>query len=291
MRRDRRFTGIAVLSVISHVLFYALMIKIAVWTVDYSKHRRGGGLGLVQIAELAPPPKREPLRSPVRPRERVDLTRFEYDPENSDDTNIVERSRKLGDPRGSSRSSSSPKPAASIKSSNPPLSPPITHIETSRIPPINLPSIAQTSAVEPAPSPPDPQKNQKKASAEGGRDWPLRTGPAATSLGTRELGLDEVKAQYRAYVRQKIWQVNERNKPKDWIRDTLSQRASTDFLLTIGRSGDVVSLTMTRPSGYSVLDRAAREAILLARPFDGFPQNAGDVITFNVEVKYEPIFR
>jgi TonB family protein len=76
--------------------------------------------------------------------------------------------------------------------------------------------------------------------------------------------------------------------PSDWIRDVLTQRVSADFEIMIGRGGQLLSARLTRSSGYPTLDDAARQAIYIARPFEGYPPGAGDTLTLKVTVYYAP---
>jgi len=77
--------------------------------------------------------------------------------------------------------------------------------------------------------------------------------------------------------------------PREWVRDVLRDKVSTDFSLSIRRDGRIASLQMTRSSGYRVLDEAARQAIYIASPFEGFPQNAGETILLTVTVYFFPL--
>jgi TonB family protein len=100
--------------------------------------------------------------------------------------------------------------------------------------------------------------------------------------------MQPVQAQYMARVRAKVSKINEANMPRDWVETVLTGKVSAIFSLTIKRDGRIQSLTLLRPSGYSILDGRAREAIYIASPFEGFPQNAGDTITLQVTVYYTP---
>jgi TonB family protein len=89
-----------------------------------------------------------------------------------------------------------------------------------------------------------------------------------------------------ALVRAKIRRVNERIMPREWIKDVLRGKVSAEFKLVIRRDGQILSAELWRPTGYSVLDASARQAIFTASPFEGFPQAAGNTITFTVTVYF-----
>jgi len=76
--------------------------------------------------------------------------------------------------------------------------------------------------------------------------------------------------------------------PRKWIESVLSNKVSALFGLVLERGGRVSRLWLVRSSGYAVLDARAREAILLASPFEGYPQAADDSIQFTVVVYYTP---
>jgi TonB family protein len=118
-----------------------------------------------------------------------------------------------------------------------------------------------------------------------------RTTRAEESRGTPEFSPTAVQAQYLAYVRAKISRTNERIMPRDWIRDVLRDKVSSEFVVQLRRDGEVQSAILTRSSGFAVLDAKAREAIYIARPFEGYPPNAGDTLTVTVTVFYAPIYR
>jgi len=69
----------------------------------------------------------------------------------------------------------------------------------------------------------------------------------------------------------------------------LRDKVSADFSVDIKRDGQILATRLLRPSGYSVLDDYARQAIFTASPFEGFPQAAGNTITFTVTVYFFPL--
>ena len=89
-----------------------------------------------------------------------------------------------------------------------------------------------------------------------------------------------------AYVRAKIRKANERIMPRDWIKDMLSNKVSADFTVVIRRDGSILSTRMVRSTGYSVLDDSARQAIFTASPYEGYPQDAGNSLTFTITVYF-----
>jgi hypothetical protein len=89
-----------------------------------------------------------------------------------------------------------------------------------------------------------------------------------------------------AVVRAKIRKTNERMMPREWIKDVLRDKVSAEFYVVIRRDGQILSAELRRTTGYSVLDDYARQAIYTASPFEGFPQAAGNTITFNVTVYF-----
>lgn len=287
---DRRFVKILVASVIAHFVFYALIIQLDLMRKLDSSPLRGSRTELILVTEVGPPPKSPPLRTLTEPLERADTRRMEYDPERSNDTDLIARSPKLGNPEGSSNRSTAPKPTAvkptaesgssATTQQKPLIVPPVTAPVVAQALPSQIPSLPTStlkSTSQNIEAPPPASANQSPQSQE--------------SRGTRAFSIDEVKSQYRALVRAKILKVNERNMPRDWIRDVLNNEVSADFSIKIGRGGRLLAVTRTRSSGYPTLDSAAREAIYNAVPFEGYPQDAGDEITLTVTVLYAPYYR
>jgi TonB family protein len=77
--------------------------------------------------------------------------------------------------------------------------------------------------------------------------------------------------------------------PREWIKDVLREKVSAEFLLVIKSDGQILTAELWRPTGYPRLDASAREAIYTASPFEGFPQTAGNTITFTVTVYFFPL--
>jgi TonB family protein len=118
----------------------------------------------------------------------------------------------------------------------------------------------------------------------------LEAAPAGARRGNASestaLGLEAVQGQYMAAVRVKIRTANERIMPREWIKDVLRDKVSADFSLVIRRDGQILATRLIRSTGYSVLDDNARQAIYTASPFEGFPQVAGNTITFTVTIYF-----
>ncbi|HWP44444.1 MAG TPA: energy transducer TonB [Blastocatellia bacterium] len=286
--RDRRFARLLAASVVCHLIFYVVVIQLDLRSRDREPNYTGRPAELVKLIDVAPPPPSKPLRAIVEPIERADLSRMEFDPERGDDIHLVSRSPRLGSQQGAASApgqmrKSAPSPPAE------PGPPAFAPVRTNRIPPPTAPIIAQLPSVT-APPPPVPQQAVKPA-APPESDAP-EPGPARgrASQGTKNLGLQVIQSQYMAYVRAKISKVNERIMPRKWIQEVLTDKVSGDFELQLGRGGRILSARLARSTGYSQLDRVAREAIYMASPFDGYPRDAGDTITLTVTVYYTPLW-
>lgn len=286
---DIRFRKILVSSVIAHVLFYGLIIQLDLMRKLEDVPPRQSRTGLVLVTEVGGPPKSPPLRSIAEPLERADVRRMEHDPQHSNDKDLVASSPKLGNPEGTAQQSKAPKLSA-IK---PPASsgaPASTPQKTGPTPPATTPIVAQTL---PTPAPPVPTgvlRNQNQNTEAPPPVAPsVRAPESQESRGTRAFSMDDVSGQYMALVRSKISKANERSMPRDWIKDILNNGVSADFQITIGRGGRLLAVELRRSSGYPTLDSAAREAIYNARPFEGYPQDAGEQIILTVKVSYAPL--
>jgi outer membrane biosynthesis protein TonB len=293
LRNERVFARLLVVSAILHIVFYAGIILLNVWEMRRIKlmHQQAGGLEL--ITEIAPPPSSSRLRTPTVALERADVRRFEYDPQNANDTDLIARSPNPSTQRGSKGTqpsatqveaqinrtrgggqenrpgpvSAQPPVIASVPSTN--ALPPTTAAATT-VPPGATPS---PPAPRPAPAP----------SSEAAAGTQRGTGSESTSFGTQR-----ISAQYIAFVRSKVSRVNEAYMPRDFVNTTLGGEVSADFIMVLDRSGRIVRLTLERPSGFKALDATARQAIVNASPFEGYPQTAGDTITLTVTVYYHP---
>lgn len=281
--RDRRFARILAASVVCHVIFWSIVVRLDIWS-KWEETRAAQQPELVVVAEIAPPPER-PLRATPEKLDRVDKDNLKFDPRRADDVNLVARSPKLGSPAGKqtgAEKSQSAKPSASPSASAATdgkkliaIAPPLPVVTAQApAPPANIPSAslpAQNTAAPPAPPAPSGLSEREERQ------------------GTRELSMQSIESQYLAYVRARIGQVNERIMPSDWIKDVLTQRVSADFEIQIARGGQLLSARLTRSSGYPTLDDAARQAIYIARPFEGYPPGAGDTLTLKVTVYYAPL--
>jgi TonB family protein len=75
--------------------------------------------------------------------------------------------------------------------------------------------------------------------------------------------------------------------PRKWVEDMLTGKVSANFDLLLGRGGRILSVRLVRSTGYPQLDDIARQAIYMASPFEGYPQQAGESILFTVTVHYD----
>ena len=135
------------------------------------------------------------------------------------------------------------------------------------------PRVPRETAVNHPPTPPAPARSD--ARSEG-------------VSGTVELGIETIRAQYMAQVRSKIRKTNERIMPRKWIEDILTDKVSADFEVLLGRGGRILSIRLNRSSGFSQLDDIAKQAIYIASPYEGYPQDAGETIALTVTVYYHP---
>ncbi len=297
--RDRRFTLLFAMSVIVHVIFYAALIKLDSWAImqAIASGKRQGSL--VKLIELAPPAGRIPLRTAPEPLQRADINRLKFDPATADDVHLVQRSPKPAERRGSSghlppadliekqlrASSGSGGHERAGTATDQPAPPRPSSIQANRIGQLDEAVNARTPPALTAPVPPTPLPKQDSEAANAGGAEPSPAGTRrASSSESSVLGLEETQGQYMALVRAKIRKANEKIMPREWIKDVLRDKASADFSLIIKRDGQILSSRLLRSSGYSVLDDYARQAIFTASPFEGFPQVAGNTITFTVTI-------
>jgi len=299
--RDRRFTVLFAISVISHLIFYVVLIKLDSLTIMQARQGGRQQVEVVKFVDIAPPPDHIPLRTAPEPLERADLKQLQFDPSSADDIHLIPRSPRPAEQRGSGgrlpsadqierqlRASRGNSPRARLDSKLDQSNPPATSsIQANRIPNLEEARIAQTPPTQAAPAAPAPSSNPEPNPPGAGH-------PDAASAGTRRgsssestaLGLEAAQAQYMALVRAKISKANERIMPRDWIKDVLRDKVSADFELIIRRDGQILSTRLVHGSGYSVLDAYARQAIYTASPFEGFPQTAGSTIIFTVKVYF-----
>ncbi|MEK6286636.1 MAG: TonB C-terminal domain-containing protein [Acidobacteriota bacterium] len=298
--RDRRFTSLLAVSVVVHVIFYAALIKLDSWAMMRAIASGRSQASLVTLIELAPPPDRA-LRTAPEPLERADINRLQFDPATADDVHLVARSPKPSTQKGNAgRLPSADQIERQLRASrgsggrdrtapaaHQPTPPETSSIQANRIPVLDEAMIAQTPPTQAVPTPPTPaQKPDVIPNNTAGSD--------ATAAGVRRgnrsessaLGLEAAQGQYMALVRAKIRKANERIMPREWIKDVLRDKVSADFLLVIKRDGQILTTRLARSTGYSVLDDYARQAIYTASPFEGFPQAAGDALTFTVTVYF-----
>ncbi len=302
---DRRITQIFAASAICHLLFYAMIIWLSWQAMRNHIAQPTRQPELIRIAELAPPADKMPsLRSHSEAIERADTTKFQYDPDNANDVSLTNRSPKPKTARGietklpsssqienqikaSRGAGDSDKPSTSNAASQPPE---IPQVSATRPPQPDKSVAAQGIPTQTTPAPPAPTAPKSAASGTTNNSQPTaQTGrPQGNSEESAAFALERARAQYNAYIRSKIIKINERILPKDFIETVLTNTASAEFELIIGRSGQILSTQLLRSSGYKQLDARAREAIQLAKPFEGYPPNAGDTIKVTVTIYYTP---
>lgn len=281
---NRRFTRILALSVIGHIFFYAWLVNLDMSSDRWRAERSGAQTELVKITEIAPSINRPPLRSAPEPVEQADVARMEFDPNRADDVHLRSRSQKLGSTNAEAASTKLPREAA--RNQTIPQSKP-SPAKVERISPPAGVVISQLPA--PQAAPPAPASVQIPTAPSSTAPAPARqSARSEASSGTVELGLETIKAQYMAQVRAKIRKANERIMPRKWVEDMLTNKVSADFALALGRGGRIVSVRLARSTGYSQLDDIAKQAIYMAGPYEGYPQEAGETIALTVTVHYAP---
>jgi outer membrane biosynthesis protein TonB len=299
--RDRRFAFLLALSVAAHLLFYAALIKLDSWAMMRALASGRHQTTLVKLIEIAPPPERSTLHSPPESLERADVSRLQFDPATADDVHLIQRSPKPTEQRGNSgRLPSADVIEKQLRASrgsadrdragtaaHQPTPPQTSSIQANRVPQFDEAVTAQIPPTQVAPAPPAPAP---KSDATANNSATLEAAPAGARRGNASestaLGLEAVQGQYMAAVRSKIRKANERIMPREWIKDVLRDKVSADFSLVIKRDGQILATRLIRSTGYSVLDDYARQAIYTASPFEGFPQVAGNTITFTVTIYF-----
>jgi outer membrane biosynthesis protein TonB len=281
---NRRLARIFAFSVIGHVFFYAWLINLDMSTDRWHEDYSGAQTELIKITEIAPSLNRPPLRSAPEPVEETDINRMEFDPDRADDVHLRSRSQKLG--RTDAETSSPRLPRENARNQSPaPPAPSSAKIE--RVSPPAGVVISQFPA--PRSAPPVPASIHTATAPSSTAPPPARSvARSDASSGTAELGLETIRAQYMAQVRAKIRKANERIMPRKWVEDMLTNKVSADFELLLGRGGRILSTRLSRSTGYSQLDDIAKQAIYMASPYEGYPQEAGETIALTVTVYYHP---
>ena len=281
---NRRLARIFALSVIGHIAFYAWLINLDISTDRWQAYYSGSETELVMVTEIAPSIDRPPIRSAPEPVEQTDINHMEFDPERADDVHLRSRSQKLGNPDVATHSPRLSREAA-INHLPTPVQPSPARVE--RASPPASPLIAQLPA--PQSAPPAPIVMQNASAPSNNAPAPARPDARPDGVsGTVELGIEAIRAQYMALVRSKIRKTNDRIMPRKWIEDILTDKVSADFELLLGRGGRIRSVRLARSSGYSQLDDIAKQAIYIASPYEGYPQEAGEKIILTVTVYYHP---
>jgi TonB family protein len=285
------------MSVVFHLVFYAALIKLDSLAMMRARASGKRQVSLVRLIELAPPPERSTLRTAPEPLERADIDRLQFDPATADDVHLVQRSPKPAERRGTSGhlppadlierqlrasrgSGGRDRPGPTTHQPTPPIT---SSVQANRIPQLDEAVITQTPPTQAAPVPPAPKQDANTTTAGGSEAAQAGTRRGSSSESSA-LGLEAAQGQYMALVRAKIRKANEKIMPREWIKDVLRDKVSADFSLVIKRDGQILSTRLLRSSGYSVLDDYARQAIFTASPFEGFPQAAGNTITFTVTI-------
>lgn len=299
--RDRRFTSLLAASVVVHLIFYAALIKLDSWAMMRAMASGRRQVSLVELIELAPPPERSTIRTAPEPLERADIKKLQYDPASADDVHLVQRSPKPAERRGSAghlppadlieRELRASRAAGGRDLRGPthrqPIPPETSQIQANRIPSLDEAVIAQAPPNQAVTVPPAPSPRQDSATTGVGSSEASQAGTRrGSSFESSALGLEAAQGQYMALVRAKIRKSNEKIMPREWIKDVLRDKVSADFSLVIKRDGQILTTRLLRSSGYSVLDDYARQAIFSASPFEGFPQAAGNTITFTVTIYF-----
>jgi outer membrane biosynthesis protein TonB len=287
-------------SVVVHLIFYAALIKLDSWAMMQAIANRKQPVSLVKLIEIAPPPDRATLRTAPEPIERADVSRLQFEPNNADDVHLIQRSPKPAEQRGAGgrlpsatqiekqlramrgqSDRNQPGPAA-----HHPAPPTTASIQGNRVPQLDEAVITQTPPMQTVPSTPAPSPKLDANASNSGAEGSVPGTRRGSNSESSALGLEAAQGQYMAYVRAKIRNANERIMPREWIKDVLREKVSADFLLVIKRDGQILTARLARSTGYSVLDNYARQAIYTASPFEGFPQAAGNTITFTVTIYF-----
>ena len=291
---ERVFARLLAISCVLHLLFYTGLILLNTWEMRQIKPRRPQGSSLRLIAELVPSQPPTKLRNPTVALERADVSRFQFDPETANDTDLIARSPNPS----TQRPSSSYRPAAGEPAerqrrvggggdqrATPDQSAGLPPPAIAAVPNVRPPVPATPSGLSPgitSPAPPAPRP------APGPTPDPAAGTQRGAGIESTAFGTQRIQAQYIALVRAKVRRNNEAYMPRDYINTTLSREESADFALVVNRLGQIVKLDLIRPSGYRALDVTARQAIVNASPFEGYPQSAGETIPLIVTVYYTP---
>ncbi len=284
--------GIIALSVACHFLFYTTIILLDRWAIQELREksrRRAASTELVKIADLGGGSDLKlTLRRPPETVDPANFNRLKLDLHNADDTRLISKSPRPGSPdadpnRGKNKDVQAAASANPTPQERPPQSRSVSVAQT--VPQPSNQQAGPLPVTAPAPAPGPPRESQPAANNEPS-DRPRVVGRNAGDPG--ELGLQLREGQYIAAVRTKIYKLNERMMPRDWVKTTLADKVSADFDIVLGRGGRLVALKLTRSCGYTTLDTLARQAIVSAAPFEGWPIEASDNLPFTVTVFYTP---
>lgn len=298
--RDPRFNKLLVISVVAHIIFYTALIKLDSWAIQRVIARGKRQPELVQFVELAPPRDAVRLRTAPEPLERADVNHLRFDPENANDIQLLNRSPRQTERRGAhgalpsadeiERRARAARGAAASTALQPPTAssqPPATAIaQATGVTQLDAQPAAPAPSSPPVALPPAPARPEPSGSVSGPREQASAGTHRGESSQSTALALQAAEGQYMAFVRAKIRKANERIMPRDWIKEMLSDKVSADFTVIIRRDGNILSTRMVRSTGYSILDDSARQAIFTAGPYEGFPQDAGNSLTFTITVYF-----
>jgi TonB family protein len=288
-RLDSRFPAIVVSSIVGHLIFFSGLIILSYWSIKSIRHPLLAPDEKVTFLHLSPS---TPLRPPPELPDHVDTRHLALDP-HVDDTHLMARSPSPGLANGAGKSQLPNPENGRLGRDNHDAaagSPRTTSPQPPSSSPIQLGHAAQTDPAtvsglqaKPASPPPPPQgQNQRDAVADSTGKKPEDSG------ASRQLGYRALESQYRAYVRAKIYQENQRIMPKGFIETMLADQVSAEFAVQLTQGGRLKSVRLTRSCGYRTLDDVARQAISLAAPFEGFPPEANDPMEIDVTVHYTP---
>src|SRR5260370_1443874 len=284
---DRRWPSIVALSIVGHVLFFVSLVALDWWVYHIVIPRRPVKTEqLVDVAVLVPAQgDRAPLRAPPAHMELIDPRHLKLET-GPDDTQLSPRSPSPGAPAGSGPRGAGKGSADDSKLPVQPASAPVAVEQPKSQPPrtqtIQAPEVpasdkTATAAlpVSPASQPPAPAAGEKQTSKQPGQSGQIAAKSNKLTLGSGQ-------SQYIAYVRQKIWRVNERIEPRGFVESVLSGEVVAVFSLVLDRGGGGRSNTPPQSLGHKNPAKNPPQAPFLAGPFEGKPPDPPH--TFEVSV-------
>lgn len=292
-RPKGRFPSILAVSAYLNAFFYIGIIVLSWWTYSHWTPRKPVSQYSVKIIDITKGPAPDfQLRLPPEALNRADLNHLKNNPE-EDDTSLAAKSPNPGSGHGAgveagARRGNAKKPDTVARNTRtdttgrtPMQTPPgIPVIQPSPVQPQHQTTsdLPIAKADQPPPPPAEAHKGATNSHGEHGEG----------SANSSELSFRTIESQYRAFVRAKIYKTNQSIMPRSWIETTLNRKVSADYIIIVDRSGKLASIRLARSSGYDTLDGIARQAIVLASPFEGFPTEAPGTLEFTVTVTYTP---